>query len=47
MKFVNDLVAFAEPFTAAKEVVVEKASGALEGAAKTVIDAYVNAVRVK
>lgn len=47
MKFVNDFVAFLDPFSAAKEAVVEKASGAWEGAAKTVIDAYVNSTRVK
>jgi len=47
MKFVNDFLAFLDPFSGAKEMVAEKASDALEGATKTVIDAYVNSTRVK
>jgi hypothetical protein len=47
MKFVNDFLAFLDPFSGAKEIVAEKASDALEGATKTVIDAYVNSTRVK
>lgn len=47
MKFVNDFLAFLDPFSDAKEMVAEKASDALEGATKTVIGAYVNSTRVK
>jgi hypothetical protein len=47
MKFVNDFLAFLDPFTVAKEIVAEKATDVLEGATKTVIDAYVNSTRVR
>ena len=47
MKFVNDFLAFLDPFSSAKEIVVEKANDALEGATKSVIDAYVNSTRVR
>jgi len=45
MKFLNDFLRFLEPFSAAKEIVVEKANDALEGATKSVIDAYVSCTR--
>ena len=47
MKFVNDFLAFLEPFSGAKEMVAERASEAFEGATKSVIDAYANSTRVK
>ena len=47
MKFVNDFLAFLEPFSSAKEMVAERANDALEGATKSVIDAYVNSTRVR
>lgn len=45
MKFLNDFLRFLEPFSAAKEMVVEKANDAFEGATKSVIDAYVSCTR--
>jgi vacuolar protein sorting-associated protein 13A/C len=47
MKFVNDLLAFIEPFSGAKDIMAEKASDALEGATKTMIDAYANSTRAQ
>ena len=47
MKFVNDFLAFLDPFSGAKEMVAERASEAFEGATKSVIDAYANSTRVK
>jgi len=47
MKFVNDFLAFLDPFSGAKEIVAEKANDALEGATKNIIDAYVNSTRVR
>ena len=47
MKFLNDFLTFLDPFSGAKEIVAEKANDALEGATKSVIDAYVNSTRVR
>ena len=46
MKFINDVLTFVEPFSGAKELVAEKAENALEGATKTVMDAYASQTRV-
>ncbi len=45
MKFIRDLLDFLDPFTGAKKVVAERANLALEGATKSLIDAYANATR--
>ncbi len=45
MKFVRDLLDFLEPFSAAKEVVAERANQALEEATRSMIDAYANETR--
>ncbi len=47
MKFVNDILAFIDPFSATKEMVAEKANDALEEATKSMIDAYANSTRAK
>ena len=47
MKFINDILAFIDPFSGTKEIVVERANDALEGATKSMIDAYANATRAK
>ena len=47
MKFINDLLAFLDPFTGAKEAMVERASLAFEGATTAMINAYANATRAQ
>ena len=47
MKFVQDFLTFLEPFSGAKEAVVETANLAFDKGAKSMIDAYAKATRAK
>ena len=47
MKFINDILAFIEPFSGAKDMVVEQAGIAREEAEKRLRNAYANKTRAK
>ena len=47
MKFVNDILTFIEPFSDAKEIVVEKAANAREATTKTMLEAYTSQTRAR
>ena len=47
MKFINDVLAFIEPFSRTKEFMAEKADFAVQGASKAIIDGYASQTRAK